>query len=164
MEEDGDDLVQQLRLYRRFKEMAAYLAERDKESLHMYARTLPPGAQIEGWQPKLELSGTTIDNLTTALYALLQEVEEEEPELGVLVQTVTISDKISQIRTLLSTHAQVTFGSLLADVHSRIEIIVTFLALLEMIRHRRVSVRQETLFGPIVIEPDAELNTETEPT
>ena len=45
-EDDGQDLVEQLRLYRRFKEMAAYLSERDQESLHMYARTLPPASRV----------------------------------------------------------------------------------------------------------------------
>ena len=163
VEDDAQDLVRQLRLYRRFKEIAAYLGERDEESLHMFARAIPVSAQAEGWEPKLDLSDTTLDDLTAALYALLQDMPEEAPELGTLVHTVTIEDKISQIRTLLSTRAQVTFGALLNDTHSRVEIIVTFLALLEMIRHHRVSVRQETLFGPITIqaeELDAEIETE----
>jgi segregation and condensation protein A len=151
-EDDGQDLVRQLRLYRRFKQIAEYLRERDQQALHMFARTLPPGAQVEGWEPKLDLSGTTMDNLMTALYALLQEVPEEVPELGTLVHTVTIEDKISQIRTLLATQPKVTFAALLSKVYSRVEVIVTFLALLEMIRDHRVSVHQEVLFGPIVIE------------
>jgi segregation and condensation protein A len=163
MDDDGQDLVEQLRLYRRFKEMATYLQGRDQESLHMYARTLPTAAQIEGWQPKLDLSGTTLDSLTSALYALLQEATEEAPELGAFVQTVTIEDKMTQIRTLLSTRSQVTFRSLLGEAYSKVEVIVTFLALLEMIRHRRVSVRQETLFGAILIEPGAQLDAETFP-
>jgi segregation and condensation protein A len=162
-QDDGEDLVQQLRLYRRFKEVAGYLQERDQESLHMFARTLPPGAQVEGWQPKLDLSGTTIDHLTAALYSLLQEAEDEAPELGPLVHTVTIEDKITQIRARLATEGNVTFRSLLSKSYSRVEVIVTFLALLEMIRHHRVSVRQETLFGPIVIEATAELDAKRSP-
>lgn len=162
-EDEGEDLVEQLRLYRRFKEMAQYLQERDKEALHMFARTLPPGAQVEGWQPKLDLSGTTIDDLTCALYALLQEAQEQAPELGTLVHTVTIEDRISQIRTTLKLQPQVTFASLLNDTHSRVEIIVTFLALLEMIRHHQVSVHQERLFGPIVIQAEADLDREPTP-
>jgi segregation and condensation protein A len=163
LEDEGQDLVEQLRLYRRFKQMAEYLRDRNQESLHMYARTLPPGAQIEGWIPKLDLSGTTIDDLTSALYALLREATEDTTELGTLVHTVTIEDKISQIRALLSTRSQVTFRSLLDKTYSRVEVIVTFLAMLEMIRHRRVTVRQETLFGPIIIEAAPDLNAEPIP-
>lgn len=163
LEDEGQDLVEQLRLYRRFKEMAEYLHDRDQESLHMYARTLPPGANISGWVPKLDLSGTTIDDLTYALYALLQEAKEDAPELGTLVHTVTIEDKISQIRMILSTRSQVTFRSLLDKTYSRVDVIVTFLALLEMIRHHRVAVRQETLFGPIIIEATPELDAEPAP-
>jgi segregation and condensation protein A len=139
------------------------LLDRDQESLHMFARTLPPGAQVEGWQPKLDLAGTTLDHLTSALYALLEEAEKEPPELEVLIHTVTIEDKIAQIRDLLAAESNVTFRSLLGKSYSRVEVIVTFLALLEMIRHHRVSVRQETLFGPIVIEATAELGTEPDP-
>jgi segregation and condensation protein A len=128
----------------------------------MFARAIPVSAQAAGWEPKLDLSGTTFDDLTAALYALLQEVPEEAPELGTLVHTVTIEDKISQIRALLRTQPQVTFGALLNDAHSRVEIIVTFLALLEMIRHHRVSVRQERMFGPITILAE-ELDAEAEP-
>jgi segregation and condensation protein A len=162
MEDEGEDLVQQLRLYRRFKEIASYLHNRDQESLHMFARTVPPSAQTEGWEPKLDLSGTTIDHLTAALHALLQEAKEQAPELGELVHTVTIEDKISQIRTLLTTRPSITFASLLSKNYSRVEIIVTFLALLEMIRHHRVSVRQEALFGTIVIEASTEPDPEPE--
>ena len=75
--------------------------------------------------------------------------------MGTLVHTVTIEDKISQIRTLLPRATNITFRSLLGDSYSRVEVIVTFLALLEMIRHHRVSVRQESLFGTIVIEADS---------
>jgi segregation and condensation protein A len=160
-EDDGQDLVEQLRLYRRFKEIAQYLQERDDQALHMFARTVPPSAQRAGWEPKLDLEGTTLEDLTAALYALLQEAHEDAPELGELVHTVTIEDKISQIRTFLSTHSRVTFRSLLGDHYSRVEVIVTFLAVLEMIRHHRVSARQETLFGPIVIEVAAEPAQET---
>jgi segregation and condensation protein A len=151
VEDEGQDLVQQLRLYRRFKEVAEYLKERDQESLHMFARTLPPAAQVEGWVPKLDLSGTKLDDLTSALYALLQEAEKQAPELGALVHTVTIEDKITQIGALLCTQSQVTFRSLLGETFARVEVIVTFLALLEMIRDHRVAVHQETLFGPISI-------------
>jgi segregation and condensation protein A len=162
LDDEGQDLVEQLRLYRRFKEIAAYLGERDQESMHMFVRAIPVSAQAEGWEPKLDLSGTTFDDLTAALYALLQDVPEDAPQLGTLVHTVTIEDKISQIRTILSAQPQITFGALLNDAHSRVEIIVTFLALLEMIRHHRVSVRQETLFGPITIQAE-QLDAEAEP-
>jgi segregation and condensation protein A len=104
-----------------------------------------------------------MDDLTSALYALLQEAKEEAPELGILVHTVTIEDKISQIGTILSTRSQVTFRYLLGKTFSRVDVIVTFLAMLEMIRHHRVSVRQETMFGPILIIATPDLDAEPAP-
>jgi segregation and condensation protein A len=162
-EDEGHDLVEQLRLYRRFKEMAQYLKDRDERLMHMYARTVPIGAQPEGWVPRIDLTNTTMDSLLAALYAMLQEAEEDEPEPLALTHTVTMEDQIQRIRTLLHAQTSVTFEVLLGTTRSKVEIIVTFLALLEMMRHHRVSVHQEVLFGPIVIEATPKLDIEFGP-
>jgi segregation and condensation protein A len=156
IEDVGEDLVLQLRAYRRFKQIALHLKQRDEAAQHMYPRALPPSAQVEGWQPRLDLSDTSLEDLTAALLTLLQEQTDADPELTVTIDSVTIDDKIAQISALLSAGSQLTFQSLLADVRSRLEIIVTLLALLEMIRDSRITVQQESLFGPILIAPGPE--------
>lgn len=150
-EEVGEDLVRQLREYRQFKQMAQFLQERDKSTMHMFPRDLPVSKLAAGWQPKLDLSGTTLSDLTTVLTAMLEEQEDQDAQFAVPVQTVTIDSKIAHIRASLRTQRRLTFESLLEDKSSTVEIIVTLLALLEMIRDGQVSVRQETLFGDILI-------------
>ncbi len=149
----GEDLVRQLREYRRFKQIAQLLQTRTESALHAYTRTLPPSKQVGGWEPKLDLSGTGLDDLTAALCTLLSKESSPDAEFTVTPHIITIEHKILQISTSLRAQQALTFDSLLDDASSKVEIIVTLLALLEMIRDRRISVRQEGVFGTILIEP-----------
>jgi segregation and condensation protein A len=153
-EEDdiGEDLVRQLREYRRFKQIAQLLQKRDRDGLHMYPRSVPT-ARLITWEPKLDLAGTSLDDVVGALRALLDEQPEPESELDIVPYNVTIDDRITQISELLRSDEMLTFGDLLGETASKIETIVTLLAVLELIRDSRVSVRQETLFGEILITP-----------
>jgi segregation and condensation protein A len=150
-EEDvGEDLVRQLREYKRFKEIAALLRERDEAGLHMYPRSMPV-SKIVSFEPKLDLEGTSVDDLVEALRALLLDRPQVEQEPSVVPFEMTIGEKIDQINHVLDKHQAVTFDQLLIDEPSRLEIIITLLALLELIRRGRAWVDQEGLFGTISI-------------
>jgi len=152
-EDVGEDLVRQLCEYRRFKQVAQILEQRDQDGLHAYPRATPPAERIEGREPRLDLLGISSDDLRSALLALLQGQSEPDSEFPIVPYTVTINDKIARIVELLHSQKVLTFDSLLDDATSRIETIVTLLAILEMIRDQRVFVRQERLFGNILITP-----------
>jgi segregation and condensation protein A len=150
-EEDvGEDLVRQLREYRRFKQIAESLNERDQQGMHTYLRTLPT-SKIVQLAPRLDLEGTSLDNLISALRDMLAEEAIEGDELSIVPYRVTISQKIEHIRGLLRGGRTATFGELVAGSQSRLEIIVTLLALLELIRAGRAKAWQEGLFGTISI-------------
>ena len=74
---------------------------------------------------------------------------------------MTIDSKIARISDSLRTQRTLSFESLLDDKSSTVEIIVTLLALLEMIRDRKVSVRQQTLFGDILIVAEEQEQSST---
>jgi segregation and condensation protein A len=150
-EEDvGEDLVRQLREYKRFKEIAALLRERDESSLHMYPRSMPI-SKIVNFEPKLDLEGTSVDDLVEALHSLLFDKPEAPQEPSVVPFAMTIGEKIEQISRVLKPREPVTFDQLLVDKPSRLEIIVTLLALLELIRRGRAWADQTGLFGTISI-------------
>jgi segregation and condensation protein A len=153
-EDVGEDLVRQLRAYKQFKQVAQFLQERDDDTMHMFPRDLPVSKLVAGWQPKLDLSDTSLDDLTAALTAILREQTEQDSNFAVPVHTVTIDDKIARISESLRARRTLSFDSLLDDKSSIVEIIVTFLALLEMMRDQRISVRQDILFGEILILAD----------
>lgn len=149
----GDDLVRQLIEYRRFKQIAQFLSERAQAGTHMYPRAVP----APRFTPRPDLGDVTLDDLIAALQSLLQaESPQVEPGLDIVPHSVTIEEKIKTIQSYLQAESVghvLTFRSLVADTASKVEVIVTLLAILEMIRTQQVTVSQEYLFGEILIIP-----------
>ena len=149
-EDTGQELVEQLRLYKRFKEVGAWLEERQDAGLRAYLRVAPQPKV----KPKLDLSSLTLEGLFNAALSAYQK-EQEKRSLGTVIAApkVTIREKIELIARILKQVERSTFKALIqSDKATRIEIVVTFLALLELIKRYRVSAYQETLFGDIEFE------------
>ncbi len=150
-EEDvGDDLVRQLLLYKQYKESARVLADRDAAGLHTYVRVARP-PKIEA---KLDLSNVTVDMLIKAVRNVL-EIEKPKPPVGTVVKpfTLTIRDQMGLIERILRYRPNISFKRMLRRARDRIEIIVTFLAVLELLRRRKIDVQQDQVFGDILILP-----------
>jgi segregation and condensation protein A len=149
-EEDlGEALARQLQVYKRFKELANWLDEREARHLRTYLRIAPP-LKIEG---RLDLSDTSLADLLAAAEAILAEGADKQA-LGTIISAprITIREKITLIAERLGIHSKATFNSLLGQKPSRLEVVVTFLALLELIKRYRVAAHQMGLFTDIEIE------------
>lgn len=148
-EDPAENLARQLRLYKRFKDIASWLEAREAQGLRTYLRMAPP-PKIEG---RLDLSGLTLADLLEAAESGLMR-EKEKQALGTVITPpkITIRQKIAQIAARLSSQRQARFMELVENSRSRLEIVVTFLALLELVKRYRVIARQEALFGEIHIE------------
>jgi segregation and condensation protein A len=159
-EEDvGALLVEQLKLYKRFKEIANLLQEREKQNLRTYLRLAPP-PKIEA---RLDLSEITIADLIEAakeVYA--KEVEKQALGTVITAPKVTIREKIELISKRLGNTEHAHFKELLGEEPTRIEVVVTFLALLELVKRYRVAARQESLFSDIEIERMEDWNVDEE--
>lgn len=151
-EEDiGDQLARQLRAYKQFRTAAQVLRQREEEGLRNFVRlTLPPRLE-----PRLSFGEVTLDDLVAAVRQALA-IRPEDPAVGAVVSpmTVTIGQQMTLIRNELTRHRQISFRRLLRQATSRLEIIVTFLAVLELIKQYTIEVRQETPFGDIIIYTD----------
>ena len=91
--------------------------------------------------------------LVVAFRKLIQVLEKQEKLQEETVQkTVSIREKITMIRTFISKDAKVKFGSLLNNASGKIDMIVTFLALLELIKQQTIKVSQDEQFGNILVE------------
>jgi len=152
-ENAGDDLVRQLIAYKQFKEVARGLAELESANRRTFIRVAPP-PQIE---TKVDLSGVTVDQL---LGLVREALAVEKPRIAVdsVVSPfrLTIRDQIGLIQRRLQQQPQVRFKRLLRQARSRLEIIVTFLAVLELLKRRAIKVQQEGIFGDITIVPSDE--------
>jgi chromatin segregation and condensation protein Rec8/ScpA/Scc1 (kleisin family) len=74
----------------------------------------------------------------------------------VVAREITIGMQIRALREALSASGRVVLQAVLATCRSRTEAAVTVLAALELVRRRQVTVHQDALFGPIVLEPMAQ--------
>ena len=149
-EEDiGKSLVDQLKLYKRYKEIGGWLYAQQESNLRTYLRIAPP-PKVE---PKLDMSNLTLEQLVAAANEAFQKEKEKKP-LGDVIAAprVTIREKIDLISKTLKEVQRTTFKALLESGASRLEIVVTFLALLELVKRYRVAAHQEGLFSEIEFE------------
>ena len=148
-EEDvGDELARQLRLYKQFKEIAAQLREIEEQGKRSFIRLVPP-PKIE---PKLIPGEVTLADLLQAAREVMS-VKPPNPVVDEVVPRVlvTIGQQMAHIRQAITSRGQVHFMELLSQQKDRIEIIVTLLAVLELIKRQVVAAEQPHHFGDIVI-------------
>ncbi len=159
-EDTGDQLVQQLLIYKRFKSIANLLHEREKQGLHSYIRLAP----LPERDPQLDIGDATIQDLLRVAQEALDVVNG--PPVGEVVSpvTVTIDEQIELIKQKLSQRRQIRFRQLLSPATTRVEIIVTLLAVLELIKQDQITVKQEKLFGAIILEESPEATFSAAPT
>ncbi|MGD8624666.1 MAG: segregation/condensation protein A [Anaerolineae bacterium] len=145
----GEDLVRQLIEYKKFKEMARWLEEVGAQGHQSYVRLAgtPPVERV------VDLGEVSIEELLAAVRQALA-IKPPQPlvDRAVAPITITIADQMGLIERRTAGGARVRFLELLEKAQSRLEVIVTLLALLEMVKQLRISVVQDRTFGEIWLE------------
>jgi segregation and condensation protein A len=165
-EDAGEALIRQLLEYRRFKEVASTLQVRQDEGLRVYIRSAPRPE----FERQLDLSNVDLDRLQVALQRALERIPDDPPLPRVKTYQVTVADQIESVRDFVA-HVQlrytdgsvgaenkripVAFTDLLRQSSTRLEVIVTFLAVLELIKLRELEAIQQGTFGEIALVPAA---------
>ena len=149
-EEDvGVALARQLLIYKRYKEIANELGDREKKGWHNYAR----GRQVAAAEGKITLEGVTLNLLQhAAILVFGRERSQVSLDTVVAAPKVTIREKIRTIINSVKSTGKARFSTILSGSTSRIEVVVAFLALLELVKIRRVQATQEVMFADITIE------------
>jgi len=147
-EDPAESLTRQLKIYRKIKHTAQWLKSLADKGLHSYIRLAPPRV-IES---ELDLQGATIHDLLAHFKALYQFEEDAAPiTTVVIIPKVTIKNKIQNLIQHLRTNQNLSYMRLLPEKHDRIEAIVLFLAILELVKQSYVSAEQDSLFADINI-------------
>lgn len=144
-EDNGEALVRQLILYKRFKELSHELEEREIKSFHTFLRIAPPAVFLD---TKFDLSDLSLGDLVQTARQIFSN--ENLPELGLVLNRprITIRDKIQAILSAVKSSNTSSFQSILIT-HSKVEIVVTFLAMLELIKRHIIEAKQGSLFEEI---------------
>lgn len=149
VEEDDPrwDLIRQLIEYKKFKEAAAQLQQRQLEQELIFVRE-PNGIDPVVAAP-LRLGEVGVFQLIKAFQAVIKRVEAREDLREIFGEHYTVSDKIEWILQRIGDGVPLRFSELFVRMASRVEIVVTFLALLELIRLRQVTATQTNPFDEI---------------
>lgn len=159
-EEDvGDELARQLLAYKRYKEIADLLAERTSEGLQTYSRLAPPPFIKD----KADFGNFTLDDLVkVAQQALGQAQDQQSLDTVVTRPKITIREKLLSITTALKKKKRISFSEVLGTKFTREEVVVSFLAILELIKRKYVGVQQNALFDDIELELINDWSADTE--
>lgn len=149
-EEDvGEALARQLLEYRRYRRIADLLSHYEELGLRTYLRLAPP-PRIEGM---IDLSDVSLEDLVAAARSVLIKIDQRASLDSVVTPSpMTIRQKIIQIARVLRREQKVDFVMFLNEARTRLDIVVTFLAILELIKQKIVLARQSFRFGSIEIE------------
>jgi segregation and condensation protein A len=154
-EEDVDEedprweLIRQLIEYKKFKEAAEQLQTRALEQEKIFTRDGGDGDSLV--QSPLRLGDVGIFQLINAFQNVIKRIEAREDLREIFGEHFTVSEKIDIILRRVGDGARLKFSELFGDIASRVEIVVTFLALLELIRLKQVRAMQTNPFDDIEI-------------
>lgn len=142
------DLIRQLIEYKKFKEAAAQLHDRALEQERIFTRD---GGSVAVSDAPLPLHEVGIFQLIHAFQEVIKRVEAREDLQEIFGERFSVSDKIEKILERVGSGTPVRFSELFGQIVSRLEIVVTFLALLELIRLNQVRALQPKMFDEIEI-------------
>ncbi|MFH1315351.1 MAG: ScpA family protein [Candidatus Uhrbacteria bacterium] len=147
-EEEGDDLAEQLRMYKKFVEASKIIEQMYATGQVMYKRERPM-KQVKDFAPPEKMK---VDLLETAMRGLLKKLE---PFLALqkasLRQVASVQERIKNIHTAIMDRAMFSFSEITGS-GSRVDVITNFLALLELVKQQIVNVSQNNLFDEINIK------------
>jgi segregation and condensation protein A len=156
-EEEGQDpraeLVRRLLEYQRFKDAAEELERREILTRDVFVRAAAPAEEAGA----TGFRDVSVLELLTALRRVIERLPKDSVH-EVTLEKITVREKMTLLLDILRANGRALFESLFAGVKTRMEVIVTFLAMLELVKVRAIRIFQEEMTGPIQIEPAADLN------
>ncbi len=144
-EDPRKELVYQLLEHQKFKNAAQMLYTREEVENSVWHR--PPQ---DGLEDEKEVVAVTLFDLVKAFHEIVQRFEAKRA-MELTQEEVSIEQKIEDIRRLLLVHNTMLFSTLFAEARSKRHLIVTFLALLELVRLREIWIYQKKAFDEIYI-------------
>ena len=146
-EDPRAELMRRLLEYQRYKEAAFELRQKEYDQQQLFSRT--GEVVLENSEEELLIEANVFD-LLTAFQKVLKE-KSFKKNYEIKVTTLSVSDRISGILEILNTSESVTFDSLFTTLNTKQEVIVTFLAILELMRMQLIRSQQARQFDVIRI-------------
>lgn len=150
-DDPGVELTRLLIEYQRVRDLVQDLRALESSGGRAYPRPVP----LELPDVVRPLAPITADALVRALERALRRRPVDPPAIEATVQEITIETQQTLLLRLLESRDAYPFDAVLDELQTRTEIVLTFLALLELLKARRLDVEQDTIYGPITVRRPA---------
>lgn len=149
-DEEAVDLENQLKMYKEYYDASKALQKIISKKHFLFSRERPAVTMDKVFNPPTSLN-------TDKLHQLFVDVLSElEPWVNlpneVIKRTISIRERILNIRAMISREANISFKNLLKNAKDKTEVIVTFLALLELVKQKTIAVVQDNIFADIHVQ------------
>ena len=160
-EDPREDLVKQLLEYKKYKAIAGELREYMENTGDLVCRHQDLPAEVRAFRPKTDpeelLQGMTLDRLHEIFRFVLQRQEDKVDPIRskfgqIEKESVSLPDKLDFVELYTRRKRRVSFRKLLEKQKGRMQVVVTFLAVLELMKLGKIRAQQESTFGEIEIE------------
>ena len=159
----AEELQRHLVEYKMAKEVATILRQREESGMQTHGRSgLLAGIEAQlAWTPPT-LVNMEVQSLSRAFQRLLElQARDEENDTNLMpVARVRVSECIEEVISRLEERPEISLTEVIENERSRLVIIVTFLAVLELWKWQRINIRQNELLGPIILERGEQWNEE----
>lgn len=132
------ELVQKLLEYKRYKEMSEKMADMDEETRKKYMRGYPEADVVEKQATGEALKDVTMFDLIAAFKKVLQDIERKNIVHHVEKVSTTVEEQSEFVLNRLQENGRQTFMEICSTLKNKIYVVVTFLAVLEMIREQQI--------------------------
>lgn len=147
-EEEIEDLEERLREYKRFKKAALDVKDILGSSNVSFSREEELTQRVSFVMEKVSK-----EELHDLFLKTLQSVPtKDDLAKQVMEEVVSIEERISELRTSIEKRVKIAFHETIGEAKNKIDVIVTFLAMLEMVKQQIITVKQEDLFSEITME------------
>ena len=146
---DIKELERRLKTYKFFKELSVYIKELNKKNTHLFGREAYAGLSAVFLPPE----SLSLQTLKKALIEILETIPKKEIlQSESIIKIVSIEDKMAELRGRLEELLAFTFDEVKKRAKGKEEVIVSFLALLELIKQGFLIFEQKKLFGSIELK------------
>lgn len=158
------ELVERLVEYKAYKEMSLQLKDMQVDAARQVFRKKSLPKEVLQYEEPVDvreiIGDLTLNKLNHIFTEVLKRQEQRKDNVRsnfgkIKKEEVSLEEKVAELLKYADTHEKFSFGALFEDAGTKIEIIVTFLALLELMKAGKLHIVQENLFDDIIIEKKA---------
>ncbi|XOU94547.1 MAG: segregation and condensation protein A [Candidatus Kerfeldbacteria bacterium] len=159
-DEEAIDLERQLKIYKEFHDASKVLHKMINKKHFLFSREKAAVSMDKIFNPPEDLTTTKLQELFADVLSGLEPWINLPTE--VIKKTISIRERIGNIREMITHEANMSFKALLKTAKDKTEVIVTFLAILELVKQKTVAVVQENLFDEIHVQKINEEDQKTD--